>query len=38
MPGSEPAFKQAVAEAVLFLRAKGCHRLSLHRIAKINSP
>lgn len=34
-PGSEPAFEQAVAEAArLFLRAKGCHGLSLHRIVE----
>ncbi|RWD52267.1 MAG: antibiotic biosynthesis monooxygenase [Mesorhizobium sp.] len=34
-PSSEPAFEQAVAEAApLFLRAKGCHGLSLHRIVE----
>ncbi|RUV30959.1 antibiotic biosynthesis monooxygenase family protein [Mesorhizobium sp. M5C.F.Ca.IN.020.32.2.1] len=33
--GSEAAFEQAVAEAApLFLKAKGCHGLSLHRIVE----
>lgn len=32
-PGSEAAFEAGVAEAsALFLRAEGCHGLSLHRV------
>lgn len=32
-PGTEPAFEEGVGRAApLFLRAKGCHGLSLHRV------
>ena len=34
-PGSETAFEKAVEEAApLFLRARGCHGLSLHRLVE----
>lgn len=34
-PGAEQAFEQGVAKAApLFLRAKGCHGLSLHRVVE----
>ncbi|QRM56179.1 antibiotic biosynthesis monooxygenase family protein [Sinorhizobium sp. BG8] len=33
--GSEPAFEEGVEKAApLFLRAKGCHGLSLHRVVE----
>jgi len=35
-PGSEKAFEAGVGKAApLFLRAKGCHGLSLHRVVEI---
>ncbi|WP_077965528.1 antibiotic biosynthesis monooxygenase family protein [Ensifer adhaerens] len=37
-PGSERAFEDGVRQAVpLFLRAKGCHGLSLHRVVEMPS-
>ncbi len=37
-PGREQAFEQGVARAApLFLRAKGCHGVSLHRVIETPS-
>lgn len=37
-PGSEEAFQQGVEKAApLFLRAKGCHGVSLHRVIETPS-